>query len=258
MKQILITGGDGYIAKSLKNTLTAEFDITTISRADFDLTESEAVNTWFKDKLFDVVIHTAAGGGSRLKHDTSDVIYQNLQMFYNIYNNRSRFKKFIEFGSGAEFTTPVTPYGLSKKVISDIIKQHKMFYNLRLFGVFDSNEHSTRFIKRNILNYINDKSIEIYKDKFMDFIYMADLIYIVKQCVYGNVIGGVYNGVYKEMYKLSDIAKLINNLDAHTVDVNLVNTGLDAPYKSNFTGFESNNLMGLKKGIQKTYISLKR
>ena len=66
--KILITGGNGYIAKSLVKEL-GEYNITTISRKDFDLCDSIATNNWFKDKEFDIVIHTAVRGGSRLKKD---------------------------------------------------------------------------------------------------------------------------------------------------------------------------------------------
>ena len=74
---ILITGGNGYIAKSLANNLNNTISIT---RKDFDLTDREATNNWFNDKYFDVVIHTAVVGGSRLKKDNGDTFYQNIQM----------------------------------------------------------------------------------------------------------------------------------------------------------------------------------
>ena len=88
---ILITGGNGYIAKSLAN----EWDnVTSITRKDFDLIDREATNNWFKGKYFDVVIHTAIKGGSRLQKDDSNVFYQNsyfmcgfLEFNFNIWNS---------------------------------------------------------------------------------------------------------------------------------------------------------------------------
>ena len=147
---ILITGGNGYIAKSLAKGLN-QHNITTITRQDFDLTDIESTNKWFKNKYFDVVIHTAVKGGSRLKQDTGDTFYQNLQMFYNLYYNKHCFGKFIHFGSGAELNSPTDPYGLSKKIINELIKPEPGFYNIRIFAVFDENELDTRFIKTNIL-----------------------------------------------------------------------------------------------------------
>ena len=135
---ILITGGNGYIAKSLSDGLWRgmnRYHITSITRNDFDLTDREATNKWFEDKYFDVVIHTAVVGGSRLHNDNADVLYQNLQMFFNLYNNSHHFKKLINFGSGAELGTPNDPYGLSKKVISKFIDAEPFFYNIRIYGV---------------------------------------------------------------------------------------------------------------------------
>jgi nucleoside-diphosphate-sugar epimerase len=254
--KILITGGAGYIAKAVSSAFV-DYDVTVITREDFDLTDKESTDLWFKDKMFDVIIHTATVGGSRLKADTSEELYQNLQMFYNLFDNKKSFNKFIQFGSGAEYTASSSPYGLSKRVINDISKQYPNFYNLRIFGVFNSNELETRFIKNNIINYINNNPIEIYKDKFMDFIYMDDLVTIVKMCIDGDMGGGEYNCVYSSKYKLSDIAILINNLDIHTVDINIYDNELDTSYISDSIDIKCKGLKGIEKGIQETYISLK-
>ena len=157
---ILITGGNGYIAKSLHKGLEY-YNVTTITRKDFDLTDREATNKWFDSKYFDVVIHTAIVGGSRFHDDNADVLYQNLQMFFNLYNNKHCFGKLINFGSGAELGMPNDPYGLSKKVISKFIDPEPFFYNIRIYGVYDKNEWDTRFIKSNIKRYINKKPINI-------------------------------------------------------------------------------------------------
>jgi len=254
--KILITGGNGYIAKALCDAFV-DYDVTAITREDFDLTDKESTDLWFKDKKFDVVIHTATVGGSRLKADTSEELYQNLQMFYNLYDNKNHFTKFIHFGSGAEYKSPNSPYGISKRAINDITKHNSNFYNLRIFGVFDSNELKTRFIKNNIINYINRDPMEIYKDKFMDFIYMDDLVTIVNQCISGDMKGGEYDCVYPIKYRLSDIAILINNLDAHTVDVKIHDDDLDLSYTSDFIDIRCKGLKGIEKGIRETYISLK-
>jgi len=253
--RLLITGKNGYIASSLKERLKG-YNITSISREDFDLTNKELTDKWFRGKHFDVVIHTATVGGSRLKQDTSEVVYNNLRMMYNLLDNKQYFDKFIQFGSGAEQTQPNLPYGLSKRVINDVIKQYPNFYNLRIYGVFDSNELSTRFIRNSITNYINHKPIVIHKDKYMDFIFMKDLANIVKSYITGTLDYGEYNCVYKNKYKLSDIAGLINNLSDHEVDIKIENEGLDTAYIGDYLKSES-TIVGIEKGIQDTFYSLK-
>ena len=86
--------------------------------------------------------------------------------------NKNRFGQLISFGSGMELNNPTDPYGLSKRIIWDIIKNDPKLNNIRIFGVFDENELPTRFIKTNLNNYINKKPLIIHQDKQFDFIYM--------------------------------------------------------------------------------------
>ena len=181
---ILITGGNGYIATSLYGMdIAFEDNITAITRKDFDLTDRCVTDKWFEGKYFDVVIHTAVKGGSRLLVDGGNIFYENIQMFYNLLNNKHCFGKLINFGSGAELGVPNNPYGLSKNIISKIIDTEPRFYNIRIYGVFDKNELDTRFIKNNIKNYINKKPIQIHQNKLMDFFYMEDLKKLVKHYI---------------------------------------------------------------------------
>lgn len=252
--KILITGGNGYIAKSLASKLNNTISIT---RKDFDLTDREATNNWFNGKYFDVVIHTAVVGGSRLKKDNGDIFYQNIQMFYNLLNNKHNFNKFIHFGSGAELNMPTDPYGLSKNIISKIIDSEPNFYNIRIFGVFDKNELNTRFIKNSIKRYINKQSIEIHQDKLMDFFYMEDLVKLVKYYIKHSKslpknIDCIYDACIKDY--LSDIANIINNLSNYKVKINI-----GEGKGKNYVG--SNNPLdvewiGLEQGIKKTYKQL--
>lgn len=250
--KILITGGNGYIAKSLSKKLD---NVTLITRKDFDLTDRTSTNKWFQNKYFDIVIHTAISGGSRLQKDDSDVFYQNIQMFYNLLFNNDKFSKFITFGSGAELNMPTNPYGLSKNVVNRIIKQESNFYNIRVYGVFDENELDTRFIKSNIKRYINKQPIEIHQNKLMDFIYMEDLISLVKHYIKNSIIPKIGEGCYKEKYSLLDIANIINNLSDYKVPINIENEDLSLPYVGKI--IPPIEFIGLEEGIKKVYNKLK-
>ena len=181
--KILITGGNGYIARSIANSLWEKYYIIAPGREELDLLDSKSVDTFFEGKHFDVVIHTATLGGSRLKEEDETVSFYNLIMFYNLIRKKQQFNKLISFGSGAEFNTTYTPYGFSKKVINKLIHKHDNFYNLRIYAVFDEKEKDTRFIKSNIQRCIDNKPIVIHQDKLMDFIYMPDLISIVEHYI---------------------------------------------------------------------------
>ena len=53
--KILITGGNGYIAKSIHSYLYSKYDITLASRADLDLTHREKTIQYFSDNLAYVI-----------------------------------------------------------------------------------------------------------------------------------------------------------------------------------------------------------
>lgn len=257
--KILITGGNGYIAKSIFNGLqisNPKLNLTTITRQDFDLTNRIATDKWFDGKYFDVVIHTAIKGGSRLKQEDGNDFYQNLQMFYNLYYNKSCFGKFIHFGSGAELGQPNTPYGLSKKIINELIQPELNFYNLRIFAVFDENELDTRFIKGNIKRYLNKEEITIHQDKQMDFFYMGDLVKLVKHYIDENHLPKVTECRYSQSIKLSDIANLINNLSNHKVPIKILDSAEGKPYTGNT--YKDLPYINLKQGILNTYNRLKQ
>lgn len=253
--KVLVTGGNGYIAKSLKLELEKTYEIVYVNRSHFDLTDSISVSNWFKNNTFDVVIHTAIAGGSRLKPDDESVIETNLKMYDNLEKNRHKFSKFISFGSGAELFLQTTPYGKSKIEIANRMMNQEHFYNIRIFGVFDENELNTRFIKANLNRYLKKEPIVIHTNKIMDFFYMKDLVSLVKFYIEKPNPPKTTNCSYKQKYSLSNIADIINGLGTHQVPVQV-----EVPNKLEFYCGDSNlpsiNTVGLEEGIAQTYRSM--
>jgi len=255
--EILITGGSGYIAKNLYQGLKDKHTITTISRDDFDLTDRILTDKFFEGKYFDVVIHTAISGGSRLRKDTEDVLDENLIMYYNLLANESKFKKFISIGSGAEIFAQQEPYGLSKHVIDYSMKNKTNFHNVRIFAVFDENELGTRFIKSSILKYLNNQPIEIHQDKLMDFFYMKDLITLMEYCISAEDLPKEINCSYRNIYHLKDIANIINRMDEYSVPIKVVNKKIGVNYTGTFTNLGI-DYIGIEKGIENVFNELKK
>jgi nucleoside-diphosphate-sugar epimerase len=253
---ILITGGNGYIAGSLYEEFKNKHNVITISRDDFDLTNRDLTDKFFKDKYFDVVLHTAISGGSRLRKDTEDVLDENLIMYYNILANKSKYKKFISIGSGAELFTQQEPYGLSKHVISYSMRNKANFHNVRIFAVFDENELDSRFIKSSILKYLNNQPIEIHQNKLMDFFYMKDLITLMEYCIETDDLPKEINCSYRNIYYLKDIAKIINTMGENKVPIKIINKKEGIGYVGNFTNLEI-EYIGLEQGIKNVYNKLK-
>lgn len=220
---LLITGGDGYIGQNLFINLSSKYNVTRITRQNFDLTSYDETCEWFHERQFDVVIHTAINGGSRLHEDENFVFENNMAMFNNLVANKHCFSKLISFGSGAEMFHGNMPYANSKREIAKQILKHSNFYNLRIFGVFDHNELDSRFIKSNIIRYLKKEPMIIHTNKIMDFFYMKDLISLVEHYVTNKYLNQEINCSYEHKYTLQNIANFINTLGYHTVPILIQN-----------------------------------
>ena len=256
--RILITGGNGYIAKSIYSALCKKHDVTLVTKNDLNLTYRYKVEHYFSNNQFDLVIHTAVVGGNRLLSDGPDVALSNILMYDNLMRCRDKFTRLIHFGSGAEDKAD-DPYGFSKNIISQLMKLDSKSVNVKIYAVFDENELSTRFIKSNILRYINKEDIVIYQDKKMDFFYMKDLIslieWLINQREEDFPIQEI-NCSYLEKNTLTQIAEMINSLSDYKVNIKIKNEGQGDDY-CDIHPIMPFNLIGLEQGIKETYNILK-
>jgi GDP-L-fucose synthase len=250
--KILITGTNGFIGSALCKSLEGEHEITCVTRNNCDLTKQDDVKQLFSSKYFDVVLHCAIKGGSRLKEDSWSVMDDNLKMYYNLVENRSHFGKLISFGSGAEIFANNEPYGLSKKVISQSISEQPNFYSIKIFSLFGEDELETRFIKSNIKRYLNCEPMIIHQDRDMDFFYMEDFISLVKYYINTQNPPKEVDCTYSNTYSLHDIAKIINLLGNYNVDIKVEKGGYGDTYYGIFKDLGI-AYVGLEEGIKKVY-----
>jgi GDP-L-fucose synthase len=214
------------------------------------------MNKFFRDKYFDVVIHCAVQGGSRLKKDSYKDMDTNLIMYYNLLQHKFCYNKLIHLGSGAELYTPESPYGLSKKIISKSISEIENFYNIRIFAIFDENELETRFIKSNIKRYVSGEPMVIHQNKYMDFFYINDLVSLINFYILNNNLPKEIDCTYHELKTLHHIANIINKLDEYKVEIKINDPELGKEYTGKFTDLGI-NYIGLEKGIETVYNKLK-
>lgn len=253
--KVLITGGSGYIARSIKNSLWDKYHIMAPGKDELDLTDSKSVDKFFKDKYFDAVIHTAIKGAATPRDPDETISFWNLVMFYNLLSKKDHFSKLINIGSGAERYLAETPYGHSKSIINKLVYKYDNFYTLRIYGVFDEDELDTRFIKASIKNVLQGNPIKIHQDKLMDFIYMPDLISIVEHYATGKDLLKEIDCIYDDTVSLSNIAKQINTLSVNKVPINIV----DPLPGQNYIGTYSElpvAFVGLEQGIRNVYKKL--
>ncbi|ADQ91422.1 hypothetical protein OlV1_045c [Ostreococcus lucimarinus virus 1] len=199
MKKVCVLGASGFVGKNLLQGM----QWIGVTRQDLDLTDQVAVEKYFRTHEYDVVIHCAVIGGSRLKRDDGGVIYKNILMFENVVRV---FKgKLIYFSSGAALrgNPPTDPYGLSKWMIDKRIKTIDKAYSLRIWGCYGPGELSTRFSA-----VCREKGhIVIDKDRYFDFVDIEYVRKIVFDYVHGYLDDKEYNLVYPEKLLLSQWAE---------------------------------------------------
>lgn len=254
--KILITGGNGYIAKSITNTLWDQYHILSPGKEELDLTNRKSVDRFFEDKQFDVVIHTAIRGGSRLNEDDQTILLDNIIMMTNLHSHQDKYSKLINLGSGAEIYAPETPYGASKKWCNELVKKIENWYTIRIYGVFDENELNTRFIKSNIKRYIAGEPIRIHQDKLMDFFYMKDLVSLIEFYILNENLDKEIDCCYNNTMTLSGIASIINNLSTWKVPINFDKSNPTYSYTGKTKKLPI-TIIGLEQGIKNVFNKLK-
>lgn len=249
--KILVTGGNGNIAKQIKNNLSCHYEIINLSRQELNVLNLDEIDKYLEKNTFDILVHTAILGGRRTKEETGEVTHINLLMLENLLKFSHKFKMIINFDSAAIydrstdilnrketdlFTVPTDYYGFSKYVIYNRSLQYNHMYNFRIFNIFHANEEPDRFIKSCFNSVKNNKKVTIFEDKYFDFVYEDDFIKIIR-FYFKNIdnqekLKKTINICYEKKYKLSDIAKIIIK-DESLIDIENKNVNL---IKNNYSG----------------------
>jgi len=198
--KVCVLGAGGFIGKNLLR----DTDWVGVTRQELDLTDLGAVEKYFEEYEYDVVIHCAVIGGSRLKPDNGEVFYKNLLMFESV--TRVFKGRILYFSSGAALRgdPPTDPYGLSKRLIEHRIDTIPNAHVLRIWGCYGPGELPTRFsavCKR-------EGHVVIDQDRYFDFIDIEDVKKMVEEYVSSKwEMPKVCNLVYPEKLLLSQWAE---------------------------------------------------
>jgi len=268
---ILVTGCNGFLGRNLVDYLDPKYNVFACGRKELDLLNRDKVSEYFSEHRIDMVLHTAIVGGNRINNNTFDSFLANLTMFNNLYENRDKFGKMINFCSGAAFDrdqaislikeeellnrVPTDFYGLAKNLIAKrVINNSENIYNLRLFGCFGHDEPQHRLIKSAIRCVLEGKPIVINDDIYMDFFYIEDVCRVVEHYLSDNSTYKDVNLVYMKKTKLSDIASLVFEEGDKKVDLEIKQNSHQC---YNGSGVLLNqlhiDLIGLRQGIKETY-----
>ena len=244
-KSVLLTGRTGFIGKNIIEYLGHDWDIVAPSHKELDLLNFSEVEAFLGQHSFDFILHCASEGVSRysIEVSSSDA---NLIMFRNLIQGRSD-SKLITLGSGAEYnkdnslvrvketefnqSVPNDPYGYSKYSISNEILGYKGAVVLRLFGVYGKYEdYAFRFISNAIVRNLLRLPITIYRNVVFDYLYVNDLVQLLKKIVDRFPKYKHINVTPDESIDLVSIANIVNEVSDYISEMKVINPGLGKPY----------------------------
>ena len=270
---ILITGGQGFIGKSIAPILANKHTVYAMSHQELDLFDLLLTEQFIIKNNIDCILHTAIIIGRYFAMPTYEQAWKNLLMFENIFYAARHCKYFINFAAGCEFdvrknicnvseralhTTICTEIGglikniIAKKTIATT--SSPIGYNLRIAGCFGKYEKEDRFIKANLNRIRQNQPIIIHQNRFMDFIAVEDIALIIEYILDNpNICPKDINCVYPTKYTLKDIAFILASLTGTNVPIIIEKEGLGLEYTLDGLLLSRLQLplLGLVGGIQK-------
>jgi UDP-glucose 4-epimerase len=261
--KILITGGNGFVASHLKNFLGNKHTVYAPGKDQLDCLEPQEVNKFFDTHEVDVVIHTALTGREQLFDNSSRWIKEGLGMWYNIYNNRHRYKQLIQYGSAYELnlsrmhrdatlvdvldSLPMTSYGSAKNFMARMSSETDDFYTLRIFGHFHHTESNYRFFKK----LATSRKFILQEDKQFDYFNLEDTLAVTDFVINEKPIVRDVNLVYSEKLLLSEQVKLFCDIKNIEPEIEIVSSGLDLTGDASVLRSFNLQLQGLEAGFRK-------
>lgn len=273
MKNILITGGSGFIARNLTENLP-KYRFFAPNSKELNVLDFNRLVGYVRQKNIDIIIHTAHYNRKRIQQDPKLELEIDSKMFLNIHKVAPLVEKVLYFGSGAEYdknlpicsireeafgrSIPSTQYGLSKYIQNIIAGKSENIYNLRLFGLFGKYEDIQVYLISNLCcKAISNLSLTIRRDCIFDYLYIDDLYDVICWFIENKPAYHDYNICSGKKILLSDIAEKVNTISGKGLPVliksegfNLEYTGDNSRLKSEMTDFQVEKI---EESIRKLY-----
>ncbi len=245
MKNLLITGGSGFVGRNLIEKLSVKYSVFAPTHAEVDILDYDILSSYIDKNKIDVIIHAAIH--VPIVNGAENEFRNDMQMFMNLEKISHNIDKLIYFGSGAEYdkryhirdvreddigrNIPVSDYGLAKYTMNTIARRSENIYNLRLFGVFGKYElWQIKFLSNLCCKAAFDLPLTIRKDCRFDFLYIDDLIGIVDHFINSAPLYHDYNVCHGKSYLLSELADMVKSVCGKNLEVSLLSDELNLDY----------------------------
>lgn len=274
MKKIAIMGARGFVGRNLTEHLQNKYLVFPVTRDDFSLLDAEKVKSFLEQNEIDIIIHCANEGGSRKFFAKSDVIGNNLKMFFHLERCLNEKQKLISFGSGAQYNKqrdldkvkeeqigeviPTDDYGYSKYVISRYCKDKSNIISPIIFGLFGQYEDYTfKFISNAIVKNILKMPIEINQNVIFDYLFLDDFLNIMDQLIINELKYNEFNITPSQSIDLVTLAQTINECSETKSEIIVKHHGLNYNYTGDnarlLENFPNYKFMDYKTAIDKLY-----
>jgi len=184
-------------------------------------------------------------------------------MWYNVYNNRHKYRQLIQYGSAYEMnlskshreatlpdvlnSLPMTAYGSTKNYMARMCSETENFYTLRLFGHFHHTEQDHRFFKK----LSNSTKFTLQEDKHFDYFNLEDTLSVTEFIINEQPIVRDINLVYPEKLLISDQVNMFCNIKNIKPDIDTLSLGLDLTGDATVLNSFNLQLQGLEAGFAK-------
>lgn len=266
MKKILLTGSGGFIGKNIKESfLNDDYEIVAPRSFQLDLIDTNAVDDFFKTNEFDVVLHAGVKPGHRNAKDPTNLFYSNVRMFENLVRNQNKYKKLINFGSGAvyDMKTSITnakeesifekmgndDHSFCKYVVAKRIESlnkelnYNKFIDLNIFGIFGKYEDwEIRLPSNCICKSIYDLPITIRQNRRFSYLDVNDLFPILKYFIENEPKFDSYNVCPTINTELLEVAQIVKKISKKNIDIKIAKDG----YGLDYTGDNSRLVKEIK------------
>lgn len=272
LNSLFLSGGSGFLGRHIQNKFSQQYEIYAPSRQELELTDSEAVAAYLTNiSAIDYVINSANVGGTRNSNKKEqDCLLENLRVFRNIFQNSKGMKRFINLGSGAEYTKPLAipnareehagkiipqdAYGLAKFFMGQWLEQQEVgkYVNLRIFGNFGPYEdYTTRFISNAIVRALNNLPIVVNQNSLFDYIYVKDFTEILNYFVRNPAPYISYNVTTGKPMSLIELATIVKEVTGTKHAIVVKNENI----KEQYTGCNKRLMEFLPDSFQFTSIN---
>ena len=246
---ILITGAEGFVGRNLAELfLKKKYAVLFPKVNELDLTDSVAVEKYFKNNSIETIVHcaTVLRDGTNYPAGTCE---KNLRMFFNLQKYMTSSMKMINLGSGSEYVRaywhkkmpeeyfashiPEDSHSYAKYLISKYIQEidEENTICLRIFGIYGKYEnYRYKFISNAIVKNLLNMPIVINQNVIYDYLYITDFFRIVEYFVNNKAKNRIFNATPTESIDLLTIANLINKVSESKSEIHVLNEGIGVEY----------------------------